>query len=461
MQFNSPIYLFLFLPVTLLVYSIAPGRWKLAVGLLASLLFYAWGNLLYVPLIVGLAVFAWLIGLGLAHFRGRSLARFLLWGGILVNVGLIVSFKLIPGISYPLGLSFLTFQVIAYWLEIQGGKVENERNLLDFSFFLLLFPKMPVGPIVRYSQLRDSVRSIRIEPEDAAEGLRRFIRGLAKKVLIADTLGNVVTPIFNLDAPTIPPWMAWLVLASYTLQIYYDFSGYTDMAIGVGRMLGLRFMENFNLPYVSRSIGEFWRRWHISLSTWFRDFVFFPLERRRSRWLGQPINIMIVFLLTGLWHGLTANFVIWGLIHGAALVFEGSAAGRRLKTLWAPLQHAYALFVIGLAWVFFRSPTPSFAWEFLRRLGGDISGLKPIPFALTRPLPIIEPSFLLALAVAVFFSLPAGSWLGAVLHKKIQLPASLQLPVRAAGDLVLIVLLLAAVMGMTIYNFTPALYGKF
>lgn len=461
MEFNSPIYLFLFLPVGLLVYYLSPGRWRLAVGILASLLFYTWGNPRHLPLIVGLALLAWLVGLGLVRWRGRLLARILLWGGIFVNVGLIVFFKLAGGLAYPLGLSFLTFQVIAYWLEVQSGKVEAERNLLDFSFFLLLFPKIPVGPIVRYSQLSEQVHSLRWNLEDAAEGLRRFIRGLAKKVLIADGLARVVTPIFNLDSPGIPPWMAWLVLVSYTLQIYFDFSGYIDMAIGVGRMLGLRFMENFDLPYISKSIGEFWRRWHISLSTWFRDFVFFPLERRRRNQYAQSINILIVFLLTGLWHGLSLNFVIWGLIHAAALIFEATAAGRRLKSLWSPLQHAYALLVIGFGWVFFRSPTSAFALDFLGRLAGNVSGLQTLPFWETRPLPFIEPTFLLALAAGVIFSLPVGAWIEARIKTSMQIPPALQLPTRIAGDVLLIGLLFTSLMSMTASGFLPALYGRF
>ncbi len=461
MEFNSPIYLFLFLPITLLLYYVVPGKWKLVTGILASLFFYAWGNPRHLPLITGLALLAWLIGLGLRRWSGQLPARILLWGGIIVNVGLIVYFKLAGGTGYPLGLSFLTFQVIAYWLEIQSQKVEAERNLLDFSFFLLLFPKIPVGPIVRYSQLREQVHSLHWDPEVAADGLRRFIRGLAKKVLIADTLARVVTPIFNLDSPGIPPWMAWLVLISYTLQIYFDFSGYIDMAIGVGRMLGLRFIENFDLPYISKSISEFWRRWHISLSTWFRDFVFFPLERRRRSRYPQFINTLIVFLLTGLWHGLTLNFVIWGLIHAVALIFEATTPGRRLKSLWSPLQHAYALLVICLAWVFFRSPTPAFALEFLGRLAGNISGLQALPFGVTRPLPFIEPTFLIALAAGVIFSIPMGTWIEARLKRSIQIPPAVHLPTRIAGDLLLIGLLLMSLMSMTASGFTPALYGRF
>jgi alginate O-acetyltransferase complex protein AlgI len=201
-----------------------------------------------------------------------------------------VAFKLWNNIRFPLGLSFVTFQAIAYLWEVYTKKIHEEKNPINFSFYLLLFPKIPVGPITRYSQLQDQIKEIYIEIPQAADGLRRFIIGFAKKVLIADTLAKVVTPVFSLPAPGISPGIAWLVIISFSVQIYFDFSGYTDMAIGIGRMMGLRFMENFNFPYVSRSIGEFWRRWHISLSSWFRDLVFFPLERHRSRWRGQSIS---------------------------------------------------------------------------------------------------------------------------------------------------------------------------
>ena len=220
--------------------------------------------------------------------EGSRTSLFLLWAGVLATIALLVGFKLWADVKYPLGLSYVTFQVIAYFFEVYNHRVESERDLINFSFYLLLFPKIPVGPITRYSQLRDQIVNIQVEPLDVADGIRRFILGFAKKALIADTLARVVTPIFNLSSPTVSPSIAWLVIISYSLQLYFDFSGYTDMAIGVGRMMGLRFMENFNFPYISKSIGEFWRRWHISLSSWFRDFVFFPLERRRLSGLVSP-----------------------------------------------------------------------------------------------------------------------------------------------------------------------------
>jgi alginate O-acetyltransferase complex protein AlgI len=462
MDFNSPIFLFLFLPVFIFIYYLAESRAKPVVGILGCLLFYAWGNLTYIPLMAGLVALAYWAALGIDRWRNQRRALILLWAGILVNISLLIGFKLWTGVIYPLGLSYVTFQVIAYLFEVYNNKVESERNLINFSFYLLLFPKIPVGPITRYSQLRDQIQNIHVEPLDVAEGLRRFIIGFAKKALIADTLAKVVTPIFNLSSsPTISPSIAWLVIISYSLQLYFDFSGYTDMAIGLGRMMGFRFTENFDHPYISKNIGEFWRRWHISLSSWFRDLVFYPLERRRLKWLGQPINILIVFVLTGLWHGLTRNFVIWGVIHGLALVFESTPLGRKLRTSWAPLQHIYALGVILVGWVFFRSPTPHYALVFLRRLLGDTRGLKILPFELTSPLPFIEPTFVVALLAGLLFSFPVFQWIAGFLKKIPEDKIALKIAVQVFSDLILLFILIASIAATTSSTFAPGIYGAF
>jgi len=461
MDLNSPVFLFLFLPVFIIPYYFSPRRIKLFLGIAGSLFFYAWGNLNYVPLLLGLTLFAYLLAGGINYWRGQRLSFILLWIGILANITLLVGFKLWTGVKYPLGLSYVTFQVIAYLVEVHGKASEYEKDIVAFSFYLLLFPKIPVGPITRYRQLREQIQNIQVEPQDVADGVRRFIRGFAKKALIADTLAKVVTPIFNLDSPTITPFIAWLVIISYSLQLYFDFSGYTDMAIGVGRMMGFRLVENFNFPYLSKSIGDFWRRWHISLSSWFRDFVFYPLERRRLKWFGQPLNILIVFALTGLWHGLTQNFLIWGLIHGLALIFESTSLGKKLRTAWAPVQHIYALGVILVGWVFFRSPTSGFALNFLQRLAGDISGLKTLPFNLTNPLPIIEPTFLLALAAGILFSLPVGGWLQKQIDQFTRERLAVQLPLQVLYDFWLVFIFLMSVASTATAAFQPGIYGTF
>lgn len=461
MDFNSPVFLFLFLPIFMVIYYLSPLRIKMFVGIAGGVLFYSFGNPDYIYLILGLALLAYMIGQGIEIFRGKVISSLFLWGGVVLNIFLIIGFKLWNDGPYPLGLSFLTFQVISYLVEVNNKTIEAERNILFFLFYILLFPKIPVGPITRYSDLRDQIHAIHIDPQDVANGIRRFIGGFAKKVLIADTLGKVVSPVFNLESPTISPEIAWLVIISFALQLYFDFSGYCDMAIGLGRMMGFKFVENFNFPYVSRSISDFWRRWHISLSNWFRDIVFYPLERRRLKFLGQPFNIMIVFLLTGLWHGLTLNFVIWGSIHGLALVFESTQLGRKLRTAWLPIQHMYALLIILAGWVFFRSPTTHFAFVFFRRLVGDTRGLEPLPFDVTSPLPFIEPTYLLALIAAVFLSFPVGEWLKKIMSGVSAMKLSESIYGQIVSDLAMIFFLLASIAVMADSGFVPAIYGNF
>jgi len=461
MDLNSPIFLFLFLPLSIFVYYLAKRRAKLIVGIIASLLFYAWGNLVYVPLIIGLVIFTYFVARGIERWRSKRYALLLLWAGLLVNITLLIGFKLLPAVKYPLGLSYLAFQVIAYFFEVYNKKTDSEKDFLIFSFYLLLFPKISVGPITRYSQLREQIHNIQVEPFDVAHGIRRFIGGFAKKALIADTLARVVTPVFNLSSPIISPSIAWLVIISYSLQLYFDFSGYTDMSLGLGRMMGLRFVENFNFPYLSKNIGDFWRRWHISLSSWFRDIVFYPLERHRLKWIGQPVNILIVFILTGLWHGLTRNFIIWGLIHGLALVFESTFLGRKVRAFWSPIQHMYALGIILVGWVFFRSPTPDFALDFLRRLLGDTRGLRPVPFELTSPLPLIEPTVIIALVAGIIFIFPVGDWLNGFYQKYIPDKLFPSLAFQIFSDLGLVFILIASVAATASSTFAPGIYGAF
>ncbi len=461
MDFNSPIFLFLFLPVFMLIYFLLPVRGKQVFGVLGSLAFYAWGYLYYVPLMLALTIIAYFLGREIDRRRGTKGALVLLWAGVLVNVGMVVGFKLWSGELYPLGLSYVTFQVMAYLLEVYKKRMDSDRDLLRFSFYLLLFPKIPVGPIVRYSSVKEQIDVLHTSPADAADGLRRFIRGLAKKVLIADTLGRVVDPIFRLSSPVISPGIAWLVLLAYSLQLFFDFSGYSDMAIGLGRMMGLKFMENFNFPYIAKSIGDFWRRWHISLSNWFRDFVFYPLERRRLKWIGQPLNTLVVFLLVGLWHGLGLTFIIWGLIHGLALVFESTALGKKLTSARLPFNRVYTLAVIMLGWLFFRSPTPGFALSFLRRLLGYTAGVTPLSFDQTSPLPFIEPTFVIALCAAVLLSIPLGPWLQKTFRSVLSSQRIAELSAQLVYDAGLVVMLLASVAATASSLFQPNIYGKF
>jgi len=486
MQFNTALFLFLFLPFFLIVYFVAQTKWRLWVGLVASLLFYAWGQAAAIPLMAGIVGVNFALGIQIEKQRtkNKTLSKRFLYLGILANIGLLAGFKLlvtygidlfgplatyaperitlwVQDFAFPLGLSYISFQVTSYLIDVSNGTLKAERNLLPFALYVFLFPKLLVGPITRYSNLGSQLAQPSPTREQIANGIRRFIRGLAKKVLIADVLASVVHAVFDQSSAMVQPEIAWLALAAYALQIFFDFSGLIDMAIGLGMMMGLRFIENFNYPYIAQSIADFWRRWHISLSTWFRDYVYFPLERRRIRYIGQPLNILIVFLLTGLWHGVTVMFIAWGLLHGVLLVLESLFLGKWLQRTFRPLRHVYAVTALLLTWLIFRSPSPEFALAYLGRLAGNSEGIQAMVFTQSSPLPFIEPSFWLAFAAGLLFSLPVGAFIEVRVKRTIGKSPTLGLPLTALSDLILLALFILSVAVMVSSRFVPGIYGSF
>jgi alginate O-acetyltransferase complex protein AlgI len=483
MPFNSPVFLFLFLPICLIIYYVAARPYKNAVALVGSLLFYSWGQLVFLPLLLALILANYFLAHMLEQQRDQPAARRLLVGAVLLNLLPLLFYKTLSAYGagwmslflpdmfvtwltqagFPLGLSYLAFQLISYHLDIYNEQVDSDKSLLNFSLYVLLFPKIIVGPITRYRDLAPQLAERTVTAVEAAAGARRFILGLTKKVLIADTLARVINPAFALPAPNFGAGIAWFVLIGYALQLYFDFSGFTDMAIGLAQLLGFRLVENFNYPYISRSISEFWRRWHISLSSWFRDYVFYPLEftrRRANRWR-QTLHVLIVFLLTGLWHGLTLNFALWGLIHGLAIGLEMSGFGRTLKRLWPPLQHVYTLSILLVGWVFFRANSLAYAIGFLGRLAGWRGGITPLPFSVTRPLPIIDPSVWFALALGIFFCLPVYPWLRKTWAGFSARGAGFAFASRVGADLLLLVLLVGSVAFMLGYQYVANIYASF
>lgn len=484
MIFNSAVFLFIFLPFNLIVYFIAGRQYKNAVALVGSLVFYAWGRAGYLPIIAALILVNYFLAQQIQNRRDQpGRAQQLLAASIVLNLIPLLFYKSIAGYGtnwlfpflpdalvqwigqnpFPLGLSYITFQLISYQVDIYNELVDSEGNFLNFSLYVLLFPKIVVGPIARYRDIAPQLEDRLSTPAMAAEGVRRFIFGLAKKVLIADTLARVVNPAFGLETPNFGTGIAWLVLVGYALQLYFDFSGFTDMAIGLGQVFGFRFVENFNYPYISRSISEFWRRWHISLSSWFRDYVFYPLEftrKRANRWR-QALHIFIVFLLTGLWHGLTLNFIIWGIIHGLASALEMSGFGRFLKKQWAPIQHVYTLAVLLLGWVFFRSSSLDYAVGFLGRLFGWQENIFPLPFSVTRPLPIIDHSVWAALVFGIIFSLPVMPLIQRNWQRVSGKSAAAALAGRLGTDFLLLALLVFSVAFMVGYQYVANIYGNF
>ncbi|MEI8131465.1 MAG: MBOAT family O-acyltransferase, partial [Leptolinea sp.] len=418
MNFSSPLFLFAFLPLTLTIYLLVGSKVRPLVFTAASLLFCLWAGPLLFPVI--------LISTGINFVLGRRLQkqrednspfRGVLTGGIIFNIGLMLGFKilvaygptwistltvdwsasglstlqpyLLKGIALPVGISFYSFQAIAYLLDIAANRSKAEANLVAFTEYMTAFPKVVAGPIVRYRDLGKQLGSRAIDWPLAGEGARRFIAGLAKKTIIADRLSLMVDRgVFDQALPNLSTPSAWLVLVCFTLQIYFDFSGYSDMAIGLGMIFGLRFPENFNFPYQAKSISEFWRRWHMTLSGWFREVVFYPLERKRAagnRWLNTYGNVLIVFLFTGLWHGVTINFLIWGLLHGLAICLEVSPIGKVIRKLPGVVQQIYTLLILMIGWVFFRSNSPAYSLGFIKTLLGLTGINSPTPYSILVP----------------------------------------------------------------------------
>ncbi len=419
MNFASVPFVLVFLPVFVCLYLFVRPSIRLVLVLLASILFLATGQWIALPWLLGLGLVGYALGILIASRleRGRK-ASFWLWLGIGLNLGILLAFKLLviynpesmllggfslSQIVMPLGLSYFAFQTIGYLVNIAQENIQVEKNLFRFITYVLFFPKVAAGPITKYQDFARQTDSLKPAENDIVSGLGRIFIGEIKTIFIARTLGLFVNPIFSQPQADIEPGLAWLVLIASFLQIYFDFSGYTDIAIGLGRVIGIQLPENFNYPFISQSISDFWRRWHMTLIAWFREYVFYPLERRRLPVAGQQINLLVIFLLTGLWHGPTLNYILWGSLQGLAIVFETTTAGKWwLRTAWRPLRRVYTLAIVLLSWVFFRSTSLPFAFKFFSRLAGNRAGLDSSVGAGLA----IEPSLLIVLLIALVFSLP-------------------------------------------------------
>jgi alginate O-acetyltransferase complex protein AlgI len=428
MVFASPIFLFLFLPLTLAAYFAFPRAWRNAVLLVASLVFYAWGEAPYLALVLGSVAFNYAIGGAIGKSGDPAARRKWLVVGIAGNLGALAVFKYanfavanintlapilaitpiaLATIPLPLGISFFTFHAISYVVDVYKGNAHAERNLPRFALYILLFPQLIAGPIIRWRDIAGQLPAREQRVADFAYGVRRFVLGLGKKVLIANTLGAVADRIFTLPATELTTPLAWLGLVCYTLQIYFDFSGYSDMAIGLMRMFGFRILENFNYPYIARSIREFWRRWHISLSNWFRDYLYIPLGGNQRGERRAYANLVIVFLLCGLWHGASWPFVLWGAWHGLFLVAERAGIDRALRRI-GPLSHAYALLAVMGGWVLFRCETLAQAVAYYGALLGRGQG-----DASRHALPeYLDPFVAFTLVVGIVFATPLARAIG-------------------------------------------------
>ncbi len=372
MLFSSLEFLYLFLPITVILYSILPRGWKNGALLAVSLVFYAWGEPVYIFLMIFTIVADYIFGLLLEKFSGRDRARKnVLIAAVIVNLAILGFFKyagflldnlrLIPTLeglprfelSLPIGISFYTFQSLSYVIDVYRNDAKTQRSIVSFGAYVTLFPQLIAGPIVRYKDVDDQLREREHSLTLVASGIRTFTAGLAKKILLANTAGEIWKYYASSPDGELSVVGAWLGIICYSFQLYFDFSGYSDMAIGLGKMFGFSFLENFNYPYISRSITEFWRRWHISLSGWFLEYVYIPLGGNRRGAARTYINLFAVWLLTGIWHGANWNFILWGVYYAVILVVEKAFLGKLLDRLPRAVGHIYSLFLIVLGWLIF------------------------------------------------------------------------------------------------------------
>lgn len=474
MVFSNLVFLFVFLPLCLLFYFIVGNKLKNHVLLVASLIFYAWGEPRYVFLMLFSIFLNYIFGLLIDKYRSNlSLKKLLVVIAIVGNLVILGIFKyanffidninqmlglsieIVP-IPLPIGISFFTFQAMSYIIDVYRAEVKVQRNLISLSLFISLFPQLIAGPIIRYHTIAEQIKKRSVHLEKFTEGIQRFIIGLSKKVILANSFGEVADAVFNLPPSEMSVVTAWIAITAYSLQIYFDFSGYSDMAIGLGKMFGFDFLENFNYPYISKSVTEFWRRWHISLGAWFRDYVYIPLGGNRKGTARTIINLLIVWTITGFWHGASWTFMAWGFYFGALIVLERLGLTKLLAKLYTPFQHLYLIIIVMLGWVFFRADNFSYSFDYLKTLFG-LNGAGLIDGAAI----VYMNDYWMIFLSGVIFSLPIIPWLKQKLQsladyeRKIVPFFSFSLP------LVYMLLLVFCVLLLVNSTYNPFIYFRF
>lgn len=467
MVFSTPIFLFYFLALTLLVYYVVPRKGRNVVLLISSLFFYYWGEREYVAIMFLSTAIDYTHGMLVERCKKKGNdkgARMAVASSVIFNLALLLFFKYwdflagslqamgltfmpVLGIHLPIGISFYTFQTMSYTIDVYRGDTRAQRNIINFGTFVTLFPQLIAGPIIKYKDLGDQINERTTSTEKFASGVQIFMVGMAKKVLVANNVGMLWEAYKAMSAGELTVLGAWLGVIAFTFQIYFDFSGYSDMAIGLGRMLGFEFLPNFNYPYISKSITEFWRRWHISLSTWFREYLYIPLGGNRCskpRWM---FNLLVVWAATGIWHGASWNYLIWGLYFFVLLMLEKFFLLKVLSKVPALVGHIYTLFFVVVSWAIF-------AIEDFSQLGSYLKvmfGLGGVPL-MDAKLGYYVTSYLPILLIAAVASTP----LGAKLYHKLKTPAA---------EVVCTVLVLAGLVVCTAYlvdgTYNPFLYFRF
>ena len=483
MVFSTPLFLFLFLPVVLTVYCLLPGlRARNGWLLLASLLFYAWGEPAFIFLLLTSTLLNFWFGRWVERSEENSKRKRAVAVAVTVNVGFLALFKYaglfvaslnaplnflglgrlpVPHIALPIGISFFTFHALSYIIDVYRRKWRAARDPRDVALYIFFFPQLIAGPILRWNAIAPQLERRQFHREVFAEGIRRFVGGLAKKMIIANAVALPADQIFALSPNELSPVTAWFGIVCYTIQIYFDFSGYSDMAVGLGKMFGFAFIENFQFPYTAQSIRDFWRRWHISLSTWFRDYVYIPLGGNRVSETRNRLNLVAVFFLCGLWHGASWPFVVWGFYHGIFLVLERTGWGATLEKLPRPLRHGYALLAVMMGWVLFRANSfPEAAGYFSALFGlGHASAAQPLARYLSN-------QAIWALAFGIPFCAPLWGWIKQTCVRLEQAtPASCRTGVQISGtmlDVALVVgLLLISAIWLAGGTYNPFIYFRF
>jgi alginate O-acetyltransferase complex protein AlgI len=499
MLFSSALVVFQFLPLVLLGLLLPWVRARNAVLLIASLVFYAWGEQVMVGLMLLSALVNWGLGLWVARAVSAGRGRGVVVLAVVFNLGLLLIFKYADwiwdslgigltalgwidrpmpsllrlaqpnpfwsgvlsnsdgGLRLPIGISFFTFQALSYVIDVFRRDTPAQKNPFDFALYLALFPQLIAGPIVRYRDIAAQLRARTIDLPGFSIGVRRFVIGLGKKMLLANPVASLADSAFAVPPEELSTSLAWLGILAYTLQIYFDFSGYSDMAIGLGRMFGFRLLENFEHPYVARSITEFWRRWHISLSSWFRDYLYVPLGGNRKGRARTYANLVLVFLLCGLWHGASSSFVFWGLFHGAFLVLERSGLSRWLERRSGFVRHAYLLLVVMVGWVFFRAADLEAAVSYLGAMFGMGAPLALEPLGLH-----VNPRIALALMAGALGSMPWVSALSAwSTRRAVAGKSRVWIALEAGGFLALALVFFLCSLELAGKAYNPFIYFRF
>ena len=462
MLFSSIPFAYYFLPAVLVLYFLVPFRFKNAVLLAFSLVFYGWGEPVYLILMTLSILMGWVFGLLIGKYRGTKRAKLFLTASVVTSLSLLGWFKYadfavenlnalglslaLPKVALPIGISFYTFQILSYTIDVYRGDAKPQKNIVNFGAYVSMFPQLIAGPIVRYADVARQLESREHSAEKASLGVRRFVIGLAKKVLIANQLGQLIELYRASTQPSV--LFVWMYAAAFALQIYFDFSGYSDMAIGLGKIFGFDLLENFNYPFISRSISEFWRRWHMSLGGWFRDYVYIPLGGNRVKPLRYVFNVLAVWALTGLWHGAAWNFVLWGLLFAALLTAEKFLVGKAMAKLPGWLVRVPILVILLISFVLFNASSLSQAAADV----GCMLGLAGLPAVSAESLYYLR-SYGLLLVMSVVGATP--------LVKSLALRLEKGKAFALLEPVVLCALLLAVTAFLVGGSFNPFLYFRF